>query len=84
MKGDSNRFLARSEGSGGKNDCGGATNIGLLGLLGKVRTTCQFLFAKRHRYWMAERREKNTRCRNELLLFLAQDLNPAAELLFYI
>lgn len=58
MKGDSNRFLARSEGSGGKNDCGGAANIGLLGLLGKVRTTCQFLFAKQHRYVMAERREK--------------------------
>lgn len=35
MKGDSNRFLARSEGSGGKNDCGGAANIGLLGFVRK-------------------------------------------------
>lgn len=37
-------------------------------LLGKVRTTCQFLFAKQRCYVMAERREKTKRCKNELVL----------------
>lgn len=31
MKGDSNRFLARNDGSGERKGCGGAVNIGLLG-----------------------------------------------------
>lgn len=35
MKGDSNRFLARSKGSGGKSDYGAAANIGLLGFVRK-------------------------------------------------
>lgn len=69
MKGDSNRFLARSEGSGGGRMTVEVQQISdYWVLLGKVRTTCQFLFAKQRCYMMAERREKTKRCKNELVL----------------
>lgn len=58
MKGDSNRFLARSEGSGVKNDCGGAANIGLLGFVRKGENDLPVPFCKTRRYVMAERCEK--------------------------